>query len=108
LENSKEIHDRMLKNISDKYDKTKGSFFYDSTKPAAIEFERKNKEIKEVADKLDVENLEGYELERFIYQRIGIQRKQATKATITVTIVGQEGAKISKGDLVGAELYIIR
>ncbi|WP_313757079.1 baseplate J/gp47 family protein [Tissierella sp.] len=103
MENSKEIHDRMLKNISDKYDKTKGSFFYDSTKPAAIEFERKNKEIKEVADKLDVENLEGYELERFIYQRIGIQRKQATKATITVTIVGQEGAKISKGDLVGAD-----
>lgn len=103
MEDRKTIHDRMLKNISDEFDKSEGSFFYDATKPAVIEFERKNKEIQEVINKLDVENLEGEELERFIYQRTGIKRKQATKATKTVTITGQEGAKISKGDLVGAD-----
>jgi len=103
LEDRKTIHDRMLKNISDEFDKSEGSFFYDATKPAAIEFERKNKEIQEVANKLDVENLEGEELERFVYQRTGITRKTATKATTTVIISGQEGARISKGDLVASD-----
>ena len=103
MEDRKTIHDRMLKNINNKYDKTRGSFFYDSTKPAAIEFERKNKEIQEVASKLDVENLSGEELERFVYQRTGQERKPATKATEMVVISGSEGAKISKGDLVSAD-----
>lgn len=104
MEDIKTIHDRMLGNISDKYDRTEGSFFYDTTKPAAIEFETKGKEIKEIANKLDVENLKGNELEKFVYQRTGtIARKPATKATTIVTIQGQEGAKISKGDLVGAD-----
>lgn len=103
MEDRKTIHDRMLKNISDEFDKSEGSFFYDATKPAAIEFERKNKEIQEVANKLDVENLEGEELERFVYQRTGQERKPATKATTIVIITGQEGAKISKSDLVGSD-----
>lgn len=97
------IHKRMLGSISNEYDKSEGSFFYDATRPAAIEFENKDKEIQKVADKLDIENLEGEELERFIYQRTGIPRKPATKATTIVIITGQEGAKISKGDLVGAD-----
>ncbi len=97
------IHKRMLGNISNEYDKSEGSFFFDATKPAAIEFEGKNKEIQEVTNKLDVENLEGEELERFIYQRTGITRKPATKATTVVIVSGQEGAKIGVDDLAGAD-----
>lgn len=97
------IHKRMLGNISNEYDKSEGSFFYDATRPAAIEFKIKNREIQEVASKLDVENLEGEELERFIHQRTGITRKPATKASEKVTIEGQEGAIISKGDLVSTD-----
>ncbi|WP_353096248.1 baseplate J/gp47 family protein [Tissierella praeacuta] len=103
MENREDILKRILGNIPDKYDKSEGLFPYDFSKAAAIELENKNKEIQEIANKLDVENLEGEELERFIYQRTGITRKQATKATTIVTMSGQEGAKISKGDLVGAD-----
>lgn len=103
MEDRKKILNRILSNIPDRYDKSDGLFLYDFSKATAIEFENKNKEIQEVADKLDVENLYGEELERFIYQRTGIVRKKATKATTVVTITGQEGAKISKGDLAGAD-----
>ena len=103
MEDKEVIHDRMLKIIDDKYDKTRGSFFYDATKPAALEFEIKNKEIKEVQDKLDIENLFGEELERFIYPRTGQTRKLATKSTGIVIISGQEGSSIKKGDLVGSD-----
>jgi uncharacterized phage protein gp47/JayE len=103
LEDREQILNRILSNIPDRYDKSKGLFPYDFSKATAIEFERKNKEIQKVANKLDVENLEGEELERFVYQRTGQERKPATKATTIVIITGQEGAKISKGDLVGAD-----
>lgn len=103
MEDREQILNRILSNIPDRYDKSKGLFPYDFSKATAIEFERKNKEIQEVANKLAVENLSGEELERFIYQRTGIKRKPATKATTVVIVSGQEGAKISKGDLVGAD-----
>lgn len=103
MEDREQILNRILSNIPDRYNKSKGLFPYDFSKATAIEFERKNEEIQEVVSKLDVENLEGEELERFVYQRTGITRKKATKATTTVTIAGQEGASISKGELVGAD-----
>ena len=98
-----EIKQDMLKNIKNTTDKSQNSLVHDALSPAAIEFALMYMELEEVASKLDVENLEGEELERFIYQRTGIKRKPATKATTVVTISGQEGAKISKGDLVASD-----
>lgn len=103
MKSVKEIHNRMLENINKEYDRSEGSFFYDATKPAAIEFQRKDKEIKEVENKLDIENLSGEDLERFINQRTGIERKPATKGTITVVISGSQGSSIKKGDLIGSD-----
>ena len=103
MEDREQILNRILSNIPDRYDKSKGLFPYDFSKATAIEFERKNKEIQEVASKLDVENLEGEELERFVYQRTGIKRKQATRSTTIVVISGAEGSGIKKGDLVGTD-----
>ncbi|OLS02233.1 baseplate J/gp47 family protein [Tissierella creatinophila] len=98
-----EIHERILNNIDNKYDKTKGSFFYDATAPVSIELENQNNKIKEVGNKFDVENLSGIELEKYINQRTGISRKQATYAATIATITGQEGSLISKGDLVSSD-----
>ncbi|WP_369899737.1 baseplate J/gp47 family protein [Bacillus manliponensis] len=89
--------------MSDEHDKSIGSFIYDSTKPAAIEFEKKHQEIKAVHDKWDVENLTGEELTRFVYQRTGIERKPATKAKGEVIVSGVAGSIVRKGDLVGTE-----
>lgn len=103
METVQEIHERMLSNIDDEYDKSDGSFIYDATKPSAIEFENVQKRIAKVQEKTDVEKLKDVELERFVYQRTGIERKQATKATTTVIISGSVGSLIRKGDLVGTD-----
>jgi uncharacterized phage protein gp47/JayE len=103
LETAEEIHTRMLTNVDDEYDKSTGSFIYDTTKPGAIEFEEKSKEVEAVQRKLDVENLKDDELERFVYQRTGITRKQATKATTTVVISGPAGSGIKQGEFVATD-----
>lgn len=98
------IKKEMLDNISNKIDKGEKSLTYDAISPVAIELANMYIELDYVVNKLDTENLSGEELERFIYQRTGtVARKPATKATTTIIINGQEGAKISKGDLVGAD-----
>ena len=103
METEKEIHSRMLSNVGDEYDKSDGSFIYDATKPAAIEFEKQQQDIAIVQGKMDIENLIGDELARFVYQRTGITRKPATTATTTVVISGAEGSVINQGDLVGTD-----
>lgn len=101
-ETANEIQARMLSNVSNDYDKNEGSFIYDAIKPTAIEIVLKQKEIDEIQRKLDVENLTGDELERFINIRTGIERKRATKASGIVTISGSVGSVIRVGDVVSA------
>lgn len=103
MEDEKVIHTRMLSNISQEYDKSRGNYIYDVTKPPAIEFAKQQIEISKVQDKLDVENLTGDELTRFVYQRSGIERKLATRATTTVIISGTAGTAVNVGDLVGTD-----
>lgn len=103
METEQQIHDRMLRNIDGDYDKTTGSFIWDATKTGAIEFSLQQGEIVKVSDKMDIENLKGGELSKFVYQRTGRIRKLATKSVTTVTISGSSGAVISIGDLVGTD-----
>ncbi|SET55319.1 Uncharacterized phage protein gp47/JayE [Natronincola peptidivorans] len=81
------LHD-MFNNVSNNYDKREGSFIYDALAPAAIKFEKAYEDLNDVADKLDIENLKGEELERFVYQRTGITRKQATYSIGRVLVKG--------------------
>ena len=98
------IHERMMDNIDDSYDKTEGSFFYDATKPAAIEFENQNNKIQEVENKLLLENLQGTELAGRIEELSGVKRKEAAYASTIVTITGELNASINVGDLVATEI----
>ncbi len=98
-----EILQEMLENIQNTIDKSQNSLVHDALAPAAMEFANFTLQLEELKDKMDVENLEGEELERYVNQRTGIVRKLATKATTTVLIAGQEGARISKGDLVASD-----
>lgn len=95
-----QIKQDMLNNVKNTVDKSQNSLIHDALSPAAIEFANFYLQLEQLANKLDVEKIEGEELERFIYQRTGIKRKPATKATTTVIISGQAGAKVKKGDLV--------
>lgn len=96
----------MMLGINDEYDKAKGEFIYDATKPAAVEFANQQKKIAEVQDKLDVENLTGDELTRFVYQRTGQIRKLATQATTTVIVSGAAGTIVRTGELVGTDTIL--
>lgn len=106
MEDEKIIHDRMITNISDDYDKSKGNFVYDITKPVAVEFAKQQEKIAAVQEKLDVEKLTGDELTRTVYQRTGIIRKPATQATTTVIVSGTAGTLVKVGELVGTETIL--
>ncbi|OEC03443.1 hypothetical protein GY31_01510 [Lysinibacillus sphaericus] len=106
MEDEKIIHDRMMTNISNDYDKSKGNFVYDVTKPVAVEFAGQQKKIAAVQEKLDVEKLTGDELTRFVYQRTGISRKPATQATTTVIVSGTAGTLVKVGELVGTDTIL--
>lgn len=97
------IVQEMLDSIPNQLDKRENQFIHNALSASAIKFAESYINLEFVHNKLDVENLEGEELERFIKQRTGIERHPATKATTIVTITGSEGSSISKGDLVASD-----
>jgi uncharacterized phage protein gp47/JayE len=101
-DNKEVIQSRMLGNISDEYDKTVGSFFYDATKPVAIELEKLDIKADDILNKGFADTAAGADLERKCGEQ-GIYRKPATKATGTVTINGIAGSPIVKGEMVASD-----
>ncbi|MEH7389661.1 baseplate J/gp47 family protein [Bacillus sp. JJ1474] len=97
------IHTEMLKTVSDNYDKTLGSFIYDSTEPVADQMSKGYKNLDVVVSKLSIDNLTGEELEKRVNERTGTTRKKATFATSLVTVNGQQGAVINIGDKVSSD-----
>jgi uncharacterized phage protein gp47/JayE len=96
-----ELISSLLNYIPDKYDKTEGSFIYDSVSPVAKELEISYQNLDKVSDKLDIENLEGDELEQYVYQRTGIERLSETYATGELTVLGN--GTVTEGDLFETE-----
>ena len=84
-------------NISSDYEKTPGYLIWDITEAVGQEMDLQEKSILEIAKKLDVDNLTGDELTKFVYQRKGIIRKAATYATGQITVTGT--GTVTKGDL---------
>lgn len=83
-----EIENEMLANISDDYIKEVGTFTRDMTKSFAIESYRLEKKLEEYYKKLDIYNLSGDELTKFVKQRKGVIRKEANKAKGVLTVEG--------------------
>lgn len=102
IKDEEEIKRDMLDRVSNTLDKSQNSFIHDALAPAALELASAYMYLEYIQDKLNVENLEGEELETYVYQRSGITRRPATKARAIVKIEGEEGAVISRGDLVAA------
>lgn len=99
--NSNEILEEILKEIPNEYEKSKGYFLWDILKAISISIKNILSNVTFVASKLDINNLEGNELEKFINQRTGIERKNATYSTCTITVNGNGNIKI--GDLFETE-----
>ncbi len=94
-----EILARMLDNISDEYDKTEGSFFYDLTSPAAIELALVYTLANTILAAGFAQTTSGTYLDYRAGEH-GITRKAATKATGTITFTGTVDTVIPTGSLV--------
>lgn len=92
------MHQELLKQISDDYQKTEGFPTYDILRALAFGLLKIQEYAEEVDRKQDVDNLTGTDLERFISQRKGVSRKKATYATAVLTVKTGSGT-ITKGDL---------
>lgn len=97
-----EIQKYLLENVSNDFDKSVGGFVYDILKTTAIQFQKSDEKNNVILHKMDVENLTGDELTRFVYQRSGLSRRMATYAETAVKVTGNVGATIKVGDLVAA------
>ena len=93
-----DIHSLMLANIDNEYRKRQGYPTYDLTRGFAFGVKDCWDLAYNTALKLDVENLSGTELDLFISERTGLDRKRATKSKGEITIVNGDGS-ILKGDL---------
>ncbi|KEZ85543.1 baseplate J protein [Clostridium sulfidigenes] len=103
MADSKEvIQQRLLSNISDGYDKSEGSFFYDIEKPISIEIEKAYIELESILNKGFADTATGNDLDRIVYEQ-GINRKLSTKAKGEVVVTGLVGAVISKGEMVASD-----
>lgn len=87
----------MLSKVSDTYQKTVGFPVYDILNAASRVMETLEDRIDDHVSRLDVDNLDGNDLTRFVLQHKGIKRKDASKATVTLTVTGD--GTVNKGDI---------
>lgn len=95
------IHEGMLNDTSDDYEKGVGTFACDLTKTYAIQSYEARKKIELVASKLDVRNYHGEELDRYVLQKKGMKRKGSNAALGTILVKGN--GTITTGDLFETE-----
>lgn len=83
-----ELLRKMLDKIDNSYQKTIGFPTHDILNAVAMVGKDIYEKINDYFLKLNAENLNGDELTRFVFQNKGIVRKEATKATVQLTITG--------------------
>ena len=97
------LHEELLENISDDYQKSEGFPVWDILRAFAFGLKKLWDKAFDVEAQLDVNNMTGTDLDRFVFQRKGIERKPANKSVAVIRIVTGEGT-INEGDLFATEL----
>ncbi len=100
-----EILSRLLSNISSEFDKSVGSFFYDTQKPLAIELESIYEKLEEILLNGFAATAKGEYLDKKVAEQ-GLTRKAATYASGTVVVSGTVGSVISSGDKVASDTLV--
>lgn len=102
------VHQAMLGEIDDRYQKTIGFPAYDFTRAFALAVLSLDGDIDAAVRHTNVDNLTGVELDDYIKQRRGLYRKYATYAEAVIRVVTGSGT-IHPGDLFstisGVEFY---
>lgn len=104
MKTHEEYLDLMLNGLENTKDKTPNSFSYDVLSAAGILFVEFARRFEELAKKFDVDNLEGLELEKRVFQITGLKRKRATYARGLIKIIGTVGTVIDEGKIFQTEL----
>lgn len=97
-----DIHNTMLANIPNEYNKSEGYPVYDITRGFAFALDELDEKIETVKKQQSVRNLTGLELEKVIEERTGLTRKTGVKAVGRVKIVSGQGT-VLKTDLFATE-----
>ena len=96
---------RLLMNIPNEYDKSTGSFFYDTQMPLAIEHEYMYKKLDGILEQGFAATGKGEYLEHKVAEQ-GLTRKPAVHATGTVRLSGSVGVVVPEGIKVSSDLAI--
>ena len=101
MSTANEILTDLLAALPDSYQKTVGFPTYDLLAAAALRMEGTDAEVAAMRAALDPENLTGSDLDRYVFPRSGLERRQATFATGVLTVTGtgtvQQGALFESG-----------
>lgn len=97
-----EIHNTLLNNIPNEWNKQEGYPVYDITRGFAFALDELDAKIEDIKNKQSVRNLSGQDLEKVIEERTGLTRKTGVKAVGRVKIVSGQGT-VLKTDLFATE-----
>ena len=101
MSTANEILTDLLAALPDSYQKTVGYPTHDLLAAAALRMEGTDEEVAAMRAALDPENLAGGDLDRYVFPRAGLERRQATFATGVLTVTGtgtvQQGALFESG-----------
>ena len=100
-----QILSRLLSDISDEFDKSVGSFFYDIDKPVAEIMALIYKKAEEILKNGFALTATGKYLDVKVSEQ-GITRKPSTASTVVVTITGLPGSSVSVGDKVASDVLV--
>lgn len=100
-----EILSRLLSEISDEFDKTVGSFFYDVDKPVSDRLAEIYAELEQILKNGFALTASGTYLDNKVAEQ-GLTRKGATSAAVTATVTGTPGSRISVGDKVASDVLV--
>ena len=101
MSTANEILTELLAAMPDSYQKTVGYPTHDLLAAVSLRMEGTDEEVAAMRAALDPENLAGGNLDRYVFPRSGLERRQATFATGTLTVTGtgtvQQGALFESG-----------
>lgn len=97
MSTANEILTDLLAAMPDSYQKTVGYPTHDLLAAVSLRMEGTDEEVAAMRAALDPENLAGGDLDRYVFPRSGLERRQATFATGVLTVTGT--GMVNQGDL---------
>ena len=98
-----EIVSEMMASMPDTYDKTKGSPFFETQMPTAIQMEQMEQREDKILSNAFFDTADDEHKELIAKDRANIERKAAVKSSGMVLITGTEGAAVTTGIKVASD-----